>query len=826
MLLGLALSLLVELGAIGCALYFSGGPTHAFNLGDAIVDLAGLAALRAFVALGIAIACALAPARDAPSPSTLSVQDGRGSTASTAGMSMVADGGGARAPLLTDEAKAEEGTAAAAAGAPAAKPTKKKDEDDDDRMAKHPHLRRRRDALYAALALQLSYCTAKCLFRLVRDAPPSARATGVAWFWLALGGAVLAPGLAHACAQALVRRELDRIDPPEAKRFRMRVSDVARLCAPDWPIFVVAFVGLSVAAAGEALIPYLYGAAIDAAAIDEDDAKFDRFMLYLVATAAVTGLCTGVRGSSFIWAGGRFATRLRARLFEALLAQEIGFYDATKTGDVASRLTSDCQKVSDQVELNVNVFLRSFLQAVLTLAFMFGINLRLGMLAFVTVPNIVLGSKIFGSYMRKIAKGVQKALADATGDAEEVIGTMRTVKAHHAQAEMVRKFEVHMANYVQLCKQEALVYFPFSALTYTFLPYCASVVVMYYGGKLVSNGSISGGDLVSFVLYMQSLFAAFNSLGSIYAGLVQAFGAAEKVFEWCERAPAVAEPRAGEGLAPAKCDGELRLVDVHFRYPSRPDAPVLNGLTLVARPGEVVALCGASGGGKSSVMALLQHWYEPERGEVLLDGHPVAALCPRWFHRQVAMVSQEPVLYACSIRENILLGLGDVGGDGESRAYTDADVEEACKLANAHSFIAGFPDQYETTVGERGAQLSGGQKQRIAIARALVRRPAVLLLDEATSALDADSEYLVQAAIDDMISSVSMTVMIIAHRLSTIRNANTIAVVKGGAVVEQGTHDELLAAEGAYATLVNRQMSRADSRDNIEALSGGAAKRG
>ena len=249
---------------------------------------------------------------------------------------------------------------------------------------------------------------------------------------------------------------------------------------------------------------------------------------------------------------------------------------------------------------------------------------------------------------------------------------------------------------------------------------------------------------------MQSLFAAFNSLGSIYAGLVQAFGAAEKVFEWCERAPRSPSRAPARASRPPSATASSG-ADVH-RYPSRPDAPVLNGLTLVARPGEVVALCGASGGGKSSVMALLQHWYEPERGEVLLGGHPRPPRSASAGSSGSLMVSQEPVLYACSIRENILLGLGDVGGDGESRAYTDADVEEACKLANAQHVHRRLPRQYETTVGERGARARRAEAAR---ARALVRRPAVLLLDEATSALDADSEYLVQAAIDSL-SSLSM----------------------------------------------------------------------
>jgi len=241
------------------------------------------------------------------------------------------------------------------------------------------------------------------------------------------------------------------------------------------------------------------------------------------------------------------------------------------------------------------------------------------------------------------------------------------------------------------------------------------------------------------------------------------------------------------------------MVGVRFRYTHRPESLVLDGLSLHAAPGAVVALCGPSGGGKSSCISLIEGMYRPESGEVLLDDINVLDLDRRWFHRQVAIVAQEPVLFARSIRSNIVYGL-------EDDPPAEAEVLRASELANAHSFVTSFENGYDTFVGERGAQLSGGQKQRVAIARALVRNPAVLLLDEATSALDAESESVVQAAIDSMIAQGGMTVVVIAHRLSTIRNAHSILVLKGGRVAEQGTHDELLGHHGEYAKLVARQM--------------------
>jgi len=309
---------------------------------------------------------------------------------------------------------------------------------------------------------------------------------------------------------------------------------------------------------------------------------------------------------------------------------------------------------------------------------------------------------------------------------------------------------------------------------------------------------------------------------NIYTALAQAVGAADKVMKWIAREPLIRPPPPAAAAAPASCRGDLKLNNVNFRYALRPEQPVLRGLSLHVAPGEVVALCGPSGGGKSSIISLLERLYEPESGEVLLDDMPLSSLDPRWFHRQVALVAQEPVLFARTIEENITYGLengGGGGGDGAAAPGSE-EVVRAARLANAHDFIGTFEHAYETVVGERGTQLSGGQKQRVAIARALVRRPAVLLLDEATSALDAESEAVVQAAIDSMIEQGGMTVLVVAHRLSTIRNADRIVIISAGAVKESGKHDELLALKGEYANLVARQM-HSSSRGELEQMGRG-----
>ncbi|CAN0072557.1 unnamed protein product [Ectocarpus sp. 4 AP-2014] len=345
------------------------------------------------------------------------------------------------------------------------------------------------------------------------------------------------------------------------------------------------------------------------------------------------------------------------------------------------------------------------------------------------------------------------------------------------------------------------------------------------------------------MIYLTSLSDGFNDMAAIFSSMTQAVGAADKVFELIRREPKGARPSASPppssasqhsacetgaarsvrhataaapeegGAAPETCLGAVELKGVDFEYPSRPGRRILDGVNFNAAAGQVLALVGPSGGGKSSCISLLENLYQPSRGQVLLDGLPVHEYDHGWLHRNISIVGQEPTLYARSIRENIIYGL-----EGEEPSM--ADVEEAARLANAHTFISQLPEKYETQAGERGVQISGGQKQRIAIARALVRKPKVLLLDEATSALDAESEHLVQHAIDNMISRGGMTVILIAHRLSTVKRADKIVVIRSGQVVEEGTHEELLDAKhGVYAGLVKRQLDLGES-------GGGGGRRG
>ena len=316
--------------------------------------------------------------------------------------------------------------------------------------------------------------------------------------------------------------------------------------------------------------------------------------------------------------------------------------------------------------------------------------------------------------------------------------------------------------------------------------------MLHQGGAAVVSGELSPGDLMTFLVATQQVQRSLAQLSVLFGSAVKAAAAGGRLHEYAALQPHI-ERRGGYALPEVR--GRLELRGVGFSYPTRPDHCVMEGFDLVAEPGETVAICGASGSGKSTAIQLLERFYDPSAGQVLLDGVDIRELQVRWLRKQIGLVSQDPALFAMTIRENIRYGL-----EGAS----DAQVEEAARSANAHDFISALPDGYDTNVGERGVQLSGGQKQRVAIARAILKDPRILLLDEATSALDAESERIVQEALDKLMQN--RTTVIVAHRLSTVKNADRIAVLQKGAVVESGAHSELLATGGAYSLLVKAQM--------------------
>ncbi|XP_019949128.1 ABC-type oligopeptide transporter ABCB9 [Paralichthys olivaceus] len=559
----------------------------------------------------------------------------------------------------------------------------------------------------------------------------------------------------------------------------------------DGWLLCAAILFLLISAVCEAFIPYYYGRAIDSIVTNKSMEHFAKPVIILAALALASSFAMGVRGGVFTLTFARLNLRLRSRLFRTLMRQEIAFFDENHTGDIISRLSADTTQVSDLISQNVNIFLRSTIKGTGFFIFMFGMSWKLTLVTLMGFPFIGLVSKLHGAYYKKLTKEVQTTLAEANRVAEETISAMRTVRSFANESGEADSYDAKLLAMFQLNKKQALAYACYMWCS-SISELALEVAVLYYGGHLVISGQISSGDLISFFIYMLELGECLESIASVYTGLMQGVGAAEKVFEYLDRKPK--HPADGTE-APHTCTGLVEFKDITFAYPTRPEVDILKGVSFTLRPGEVTAIVGPSGSGKSSCVSLLENFYLPQQGEVLLDGKPVHTFQHDYLHSKVALVGQEPVLFARTVRENVTYGLTDIPME---------NVVQAVTKANAQDFISTLPKGFETSVGEKGTQLSGGQKQRVAIARALIRNPRVLILDEATSALDAESEHIVQQALNNIMKE--HTVLVIAHRLSTVEKADNIIVIDRGQVAEQGPHSQLMARGGLYCKLVQRQV--------------------
>jgi ATP-binding cassette subfamily B protein len=556
---------------------------------------------------------------------------------------------------------------------------------------------------------------------------------------------------------------------------------------------VLAFISLTIAALTTLIVPVAVRRMIDFGFTPEGIAMINSYFSVMIAVVAVLAGASAARFYLVMTLGERIVADLRSDVFAHLMSLSPAFFDSARSGELISRLTADTTQIKSTVGASLSIALRNLMLFIGATAMMVITSPRLSGFVLLAIPLIVLPLVAFGRWVRRLSRNAQDTLADATAYASELVGAIRTVQAYTSERLAKARFGGEVEQAYEAARSSTLARAVLTAII-IFIVFTSVVVILWVGSHDVLTGTISAGRLGQFVLYTVFAAAGLGQLSEVWGDVSAASGAAERLFEILRVKSMITSPASPRAL-PVPARGDVGFENVRFAYPTRPDALAVDGLSLSVRAGEKVAIVGPSGAGKSTLFHLLLRFYDPATGVISFDGVPIKAADPRELRARIALVPQDSVVFAATARENIRFGRPDAD---------DAEVERAAKLAHATEFIGRLPGGFEAQLGERGVTLSGGQRQRIAIARAILRDAPLLLLDEATSSLDAESETLVQTALEELMRH--RTTLVIAHRLATVLSCDRIMVMDQGRIVEQGTHASLVAANRLYARLARLQF--------------------
>ena len=555
-----------------------------------------------------------------------------------------------------------------------------------------------------------------------------------------------------------------------------------------------ALIALVVASASTLVVPLAVRRILDQGFNAANIELINTYFLGMIGVVVVLAASSAIRFYYVSWIGERVVADVRDALFSHLLILTPQFYETQKTGNVVSRLTADTTQIKSAFSSTASIALRNVVTLIGALALMIYTSPYMSMLAAVAIPFVVLPLVFYGRKVRALSRKAQDALAQSAAFSQERLQGIVAIQSNTQEQATNKAFSKSTIEAFEAAQARA---FARAILTFSTIAIGTGAIValLWFGAHQVLNGTVTGGILAQFLLYAIFASNSLAQLSEVWGELQAAAGAAERISELLAEVPTIASP-INPVLLPKPVRGEVTFNNVNFAYPSRPEAPVLHDISFSARPGEVIAIVGPSGAGKTTLYALIQRFQEPGMGAVKLDGLNINTLDLEVLRNNIATVPQDPTIFSGTIADNIRLGRPDA---------TDAEVVAAAQAARVSEFAEKLPQQYNSMLGERGITLSGGQRQRLAIARAILRDAPVLLLDEATSALDAESESLIQEALEGLTKG--RTTLVIAHRLATVRNADRIIVLEQGRIIEQGTHAQLMKKSALYAKLAKLQFS-------------------